>query len=92
MKEEYRQEAFRLALLDDNTLENICFARLHLGYVWLACDELERAFLTFQGDASAKPLFATVYTQLQRNASKIADPRLLRCFWVAPAHDKIRAL
>jgi len=33
-----------------------------------------------------------VYTQLQRDASKITNPRLLRCFWAALAHDKIRAL
>jgi len=163
LAEEYGQEALRLALLDDNTLENICSARLHLAYVWLARGDLEQAALAFQlaregwqtlagdsriqeatigwaaarlhqgdvigaaallapyvpgllervpygvdeacemylaayailtaqGDARASTLLATVYTQLQRNASKIADPRLLRCFWAAPAHDKIRAL
>jgi DNA-binding SARP family transcriptional activator/predicted ATPase len=163
LAEEYGQEALRLALLDDNILENICFARLHLGYVWLARGDLEQAALAFQlaragwqtlasdsrsqeatigwaaalfhqgdvpqaaallapyvpsllerapygvdeagemylaayailtaqGDPRARPLLATAYTQLQRDASKITDQHLLRCFWAAPAHRQIRAL
>lgn len=163
LAEEYGQEALRLALLEDNVLENICFARVHLGYVWLARGDLAQAALAFQlareglqtlawdsriqeatiglaaalfhqgdvpqaaallapyvpgllervpygvdeagemylaayailtaqGDARARSLLATVYSQLQRDASRITDPRLLRCFWAAPAHDKIRAL
>ncbi len=59
-----------------------------------ACEIYRAAYaiLTALGDALASTLLATVYTQLQRDARKITDLRLLRCFWAAPAHDKIRAL
>ncbi|MFN8493337.1 MAG: BTAD domain-containing putative transcriptional regulator [Caldilineaceae bacterium] len=56
--------------------------------MYLACYEIMLA----SGDAQSKPLLGVAYRQLQKNASKLTDERLLYCFWQAPAHRKIRLL
>ncbi|MFN8445404.1 MAG: BTAD domain-containing putative transcriptional regulator [Caldilineaceae bacterium] len=47
LAEEYGQEALRLALVYDLP-DAVNYARLHLGYVWLAKGDLEEAALSFQ--------------------------------------------
>ncbi|MCE7980262.1 MAG: hypothetical protein DYG89_03655 [Caldilinea sp. CFX5] len=54
----------------------------------LACYDI----LAAVGDHRAGALVITAYNQLQANINKVMDNDLLRCFWEAPAHRRIRAL
>ena len=56
--------------------------------MYLTC----HAILTANGDMRADTLLTTAYNKLQQNASQLTDSYLLKCFWDAPAHHRIRAL